>query len=101
MTVTWSDIRQSSRRKRSTSTNVSVVIHYKRDTGEEYRYPPEGSIDAKQQKAVVSGQFDTEAIYQVWLKIYEGQLTFPSIIGQRVDATSKTEKGTATLYQIS
>ncbi|KAI0229368.1 hypothetical protein LSAT2_020224 [Lamellibrachia satsuma] len=91
ITVTWSDTRQSSRRKRSTSTVVSVVIHYQRDGGEEGRYPPEGNVDVKQQSAVVSGQFDTEATYKVWLKVYEGQLTFPSKIVQPLETSPTTE----------
>ena len=81
---------------------MSVVIHYQRDGGEEGRYPPEGSVDVKQQSAVVSGQFDTEATYKVWLKVYEGQLTFPSKILQPLEATATTEnKGTTPIYQIS
>ncbi|KAI0220012.1 hypothetical protein LSAT2_028453 [Lamellibrachia satsuma] len=84
--------RQSSRRKRSTSTVVSVVIHYQRDGGEEGHYPPEGSVDGKQQSAVVSGEFDTEATYKVWLKVFEGQLTFPSKILQPLEATAARKK---------
>ncbi|KAI0239364.1 hypothetical protein LSAT2_009915 [Lamellibrachia satsuma] len=91
ITVSWSTTRQSSRRKRSMSTVVSVVIHYQLDGGKEDRYPPEGSVDVKQQSAVVSGQFDTEATYKVWLKVYEGQLTFPSKILQPMEATATTE----------
>ena len=101
ITVTWSNTRQSSRRKRSTSTVVSVVIHYQRDGGEEGHYPPEGSVDVKQQSAVVSGEFDTEATYKVWLKVYEGQLTFPSKILQPLEATAARKKGTKDLSQIS
>ena len=102
ITVTWSNTRQSSRRKRSISTVVSVVIHYQRDGGEEGRYPPEGSVDVKQQSAVVSGQFDTEATYKVWLKVYEGQLTFPSKTLQPLEAAPTMEnKGTTPICQIS
>ena len=93
MIVTWSDNRHTSRRKRSTSTVMSVVILYRRDGEDEVRYPPDGGVDVKQRKAVISEQFDTEATYQVWIKVYENQLTFPSKIGQRVEATSRSEKG--------
>ncbi|KAI0229365.1 hypothetical protein LSAT2_020221 [Lamellibrachia satsuma] len=89
--VSWSNARHSSRRKPSTSTVVSVVVHYQRDSGEEGRYPPEGSVDVKQQLAVVSGQFDTEATYKVWLKVYEDQLTFPSKTSHILEVTATAE----------
>ena len=101
ITVTWSITRLSSRRKRSTSTVVSVVIHYQRDGGEEGHYPSEGSVDVKQQSAVIYGKFDSDATYKIWLKVYEGQLTFPSKILQPLEVTATTEnKGTMPTCQI-
>ena len=99
MIVTWSDTRHTARRKRSTSPVLSVAILYRRDGEEDSRYPPDGAVDAKQRKAVISEQFDTEATYQVWIEVYEDQLTFPSKIGQRVEATARNEKGRA-IYTI-
>ena len=74
MTVTWSYIRQSLRRKRSTSPAVSVVIYYQPDGGEEAQYPPEGSVAAEEQEVIIKGKFDVKAKYKVWLKVYEGGL---------------------------
>ena len=55
-------------------------------------------MDIKQQSAVVSGKFDTEATYKVWLKVYEGQLTYPSKILQPLEATVTTENKGTTPY---
>ena len=74
MTVTWSYNGQSSRRKRSTSTNVSVVICYQPDGGEEAHYPLQGSVAAEEPQVTINGQFDDKVKYKVWLKVYEGLL---------------------------
>ena len=74
MTVTWSYKGQSLRRKRSTSTNVSVVIYYQPDGGEEAHYPLEGSVAAEERQVTINGQFDDKVKYKVWLKVFEGQL---------------------------
>ena len=73
MTVTWLYKAQSLRHK-SASTNVAVVIFYQSNGGEESRYPPEGSLAADEQQATIHGQFDLDIKYDVWLKVYEGQL---------------------------
>ena len=78
MTVIWSYKGQSSRRKRSTSTNVSVVIYYQPDGGEEAHYPLQGSVAAEDRQVTINGQFDVEAKYKVWLKVYEGLLVVSS-----------------------
>ena len=78
MTVTWSYNGQSSRRKRSTSTNASVVIYYQPDGGEEAHYPLEGSVAAEERQVTINGQFDDKAKYTVWLKVYEGLLDVSS-----------------------
>ena len=74
MTITWSYNGQSSQRKRSTSTNVSVVIYYQPDGGEEAHYPLEGSVAAVERHMTINGQFDDKVKYKVWLKVYEGLL---------------------------
>ena len=55
-------------------------------------------MDVTQQSAVVSGQFHTDATYKVWLKVYEGQLTFPSKIVQPLEASATTENKGTTPY---
>ena len=74
MTVEWSYNGQSLRRKRSTSTNVSVVIYYQPDGGEEAHYPLEGSVAAEERQVTINGQFDDKVKYKVWLKVFEGHL---------------------------
>ena len=78
MTVTWSYNGQSSRRKRSTSTNVSVVIYYQPDDEEGAHYPLEGSVAAEERQVTINGQFDDKVKYKVWLKVFEGQLVVSS-----------------------
>ena len=73
MTVKWSYNGQSLRRKRSTS-NVSVVIYYQPDGGEEAHYPLDGSVAAEERQVTINGQFDDKVKYKVWLKVYEGLL---------------------------
>ena len=94
MTVTWSYIGQSRRRKRSTSPSVSVVIYYQPDGGEEAHYPPEGSVAAEDREVIIKGKFDVKANYKVWLKVYEGGLTVSSLQTKRLD----TAVGIGTAY---
>ena len=74
MTVEWSYNGQSSRRKRSKSTNELVVIYYQPDGGEAAHYPLEGSVIAEERHVTVNRQFDDKVKYKVWLNIYEGLL---------------------------
>ena len=73
MTVEWSYNGQSSRRRRSTSTEVSVIIYYQPDDGEVAHFPLKGNVAAEERQVIISGQFDVDANYKVWLKVYEGQ----------------------------
>ena len=94
MTVTWLYKVESLRRKRSersTDTNVSVVIFYQPNGGEESRYPPEGSLAAEVQEATINGQFDPDVKYSVWLKVYEGQLVVSS--QQTTSVEAQVDKG--------
>ena len=86
MTVTWLYIKQNTRRKRSTSPSVSVVIYYQPDGGEEAHYPPEGSVAAEKREVVIDGKFDAKAKYKVWLKVYEGGLAVSSLHTKPFDA---------------
>ena len=91
MTVTWSFIRQSTRRKRSTSPpSVSVVVYYQPDGGEEAHYPPEGSVAAEEREVIIKGKFDVKATYKVWLKVYEGGLAVSSLQTKAVGAAVET-----------
>ena len=90
MTVTWSYIGQSLRRKRSTSPSVSVVIYYQLDGGEEAHSPPEGSVAAEEREVTISGKFDEKATYKVWLKVYEGGLAVSSLQTKAIGATVET-----------
>ncbi|KAI0235074.1 hypothetical protein LSAT2_014519 [Lamellibrachia satsuma] len=78
MTIKWSYNGQSSRHKRSTSTNVSVVIYYQPDGGEAAHYPLEGSVAAEERQVTINGQFDNKVKYKVWLKVFEGHLVVSS-----------------------
>ena len=86
MTVTWSYIKQSTRRKRSTSPSVSIVIYYQPDGGEEVHYPPEGHVAAEEREVIIKGRFDVKANYEVWLKVYEGGLAVSSKQTKPLDA---------------
>ena len=86
MTVTWSYVGQSVRRKRSTSPSVSVVVYYQPDGGEEAHYPPEGSVAAEEREVIINGKFDVKAKYKVWLKVYEGGLAVSSLHTKPLDA---------------
>ena len=90
MTVTWSYIGQSLRRKRSTSPTVSVVVYYQSDGGEEAHYPPEGSVAAEEREVIINGKFDVKATYKVWLKVFEGGLTVSSLQTKPLGATVET-----------
>ena len=90
MTVTWSYIGQSRRRKRSTSPSVSVVIYYQPDGGEEAHYPPEGSVAAEEREVIINGKFDVKAKYKVWLKVYEGGLAVSSLQTKPLEAAVET-----------
>ena len=78
MTVEWSFNGQSSQRKKSTSTNVSVVIYYQPDGGVEAHYPLEGSVAAEERQVTINGQFDDKVKYKVWFNVFEGQLVVSS-----------------------
>ncbi|KAI0241915.1 hypothetical protein LSAT2_015480, partial [Lamellibrachia satsuma] len=95
MTVIWSYKGQSSRRKRSTSTNVSVVIYYQPDGGEEAHYPLQGSVAAEDRQVTINGQFDVEAKYKVWLKVYEGLLVVSSQQTEPFEAAVEKANGAA------
>ena len=86
MTVTWSYIKQSTRRKRSTSPSVSVVIYYQPVGGAEAHSPPEGSVAAEEREVIINGKFDVNAKYKVWLKVYEGGLAVSSLQTKPFDA---------------
>ena len=96
MTVTWSYNGQSSRRKRSTSTNVSVVIYYQPDGGEEAHYPLEGSVAAVERQVAINEQFDDKVKYKVWLKVYEGLLDVSSRQTKPFEAA--VEKGALVIF---
>ena len=87
MTVTWLYKAQRLPRK-SAATYVSVVIFYQSDGGEESRYPPEGSLAADEQQATIHGQFDLDVKYDVWLKVYKGQL----VVSKTASVEAQVEK---------
>ena len=91
MTVKWTYSGNSLRRRRSTSTNVSVAIHYQKHAGAENHYPPEGTLAANEKQVTIKGHFDSGAMYKVWLTVYEGLLADSSLQTQPVEAT--IEKG--------
>ena len=90
MTVRWRYNEQSTRTKRATSPNVSVVIYYQPDGGEEAHYPPEGSVAAEEREVIINGKFDAKAKYKVWLKVYEGGLTVSSQQTKPTEAAVET-----------
>ena len=98
MTVTWSFIRQSTRRKRSTSPSVSVVVYYQPDGGEEAHYPPEGSVAAEERGVIIKGKFDVKAKYRVWLKVYEGRLSVSSLQTKTLDSAVEGRVDLFVLY---
>ena len=102
MTVTWLYKVESLRRKRSersTDTNVSVVVFYQSDGGEESRYPPEGTLAAEEQQATINGVFYIDVKYSVWLKVYEGQLVVSSQKTTSVEA--QVDKGNRVKFMSS
>ncbi|KAI0236795.1 hypothetical protein LSAT2_012663 [Lamellibrachia satsuma] len=86
MTVKWTYNGNTLRRRRSTSTNVSVVIHYQKHGGADNRYPPEGTLAAEEKQVTIEGHFDSEAKYKVWLTVYEGLLAVSFLQTQPVEA---------------
>ncbi|KAI0236794.1 hypothetical protein LSAT2_012662 [Lamellibrachia satsuma] len=108
MTVKWTYNGNTLRRRRSTSTNVSVVIHYQKHGGAENHYPPEGTLAAEEKQVTIGGHFDSEAKYKIWLTVYEGLLAISFLQTQPVEATiekddskdSSPEKTTAVTVSV-